>query len=162
MAEYFAWLRLTYFPKKVITKAPKIRDEHINHYLCLTQKNLRQDKEYKPMNIDKESFAADLISYDTFMKDSFHIQVESVSEGDITLRLPFSDILLGNVFIPCLHGGVTAAAVEYAGLACAKSVLTTLAPISTVNYSINYLKPAPCADMLIDSVIANRGGRVHY
>jgi acyl-coenzyme A thioesterase PaaI-like protein len=29
-----------------------------------------------------------------------------------------------------------------------------------VNFCINYLKPAPCVDMLIDAVITNKGGSI--
>jgi acyl-coenzyme A thioesterase PaaI-like protein len=175
VAEYIAWLRLTYFPRPYSnTKTPKPRDLHIGHQLCLSLQshgsaaNDSASSAIVANASDIAKFSTDLMGHDNVMNNIFKMEIVSLKPGDITMRLPFADILLGNMFVPCLHGGVTATAVEYAGLACAKSVVylpansanSSNASVSTVNFCINYLKPAPCVDMLIDAVITNKGGSI--
>jgi acyl-coenzyme A thioesterase PaaI-like protein len=86
--------------------------------------------------------------------------------------LPFKKRFIGNFLVPCVHGGVTAALMEYVGFLCAKSaveqflldnnkpvsVSTEKIPSTRVNTEImkvSYLKPTPCEHMICEATVSD-------
>ena len=59
--------------------------------------------------------------------------------------------------MPCLHGGVAAAIIDHCGGFCAWTTLDdSNYLVSTVSLSLDYLTPAPAADMLCDAVVNHK------
>lgn len=70
-----------------------------------------------------------------------------VSRGFLAVRVNYESYMSGSLDPECIHGGVTAAAVDHAGGMCAISALQDKGEIvSTVNLRIDYLAPLPIED----------------
>lgn len=96
-----------------------------------------------------------------FCRKIMTVNIEHMSKGKLTLRLPFKDCFVGNTRHPCLHGGVTAALVDHCGGFCAWTVLTdTSNALSTVDLRIDYLSPAPCEDMICDALVLHQSNHL--
>jgi uncharacterized protein (TIGR00369 family) len=71
------------------------------------------------------------------------LQVLSIGENSATMSLPFKDDLVGNLRLPALHGGVTAAFIDHCSGLCAWSTLRDPhQTLSTVDIRVDYLSPA--------------------
>jgi uncharacterized protein (TIGR00369 family) len=89
------------------------------------------------------------------------IQVELLTPGHCILRVPFEDTWIGDPTRPALHGGVVASLVDACSGAVTFTKLENVADrISTVDLRIDYLQPAPPADLYAESKIIRMGNRV--
>jgi uncharacterized protein (TIGR00369 family) len=70
------------------------------------------------------------------------IQFVSLTDGRVTLALPYDEKLVGNPVTGVLHGGAITAVLD---AACGLAVLAKLAepiPVATLDLRIDYLRPA--------------------
>jgi uncharacterized protein (TIGR00369 family) len=89
------------------------------------------------------------------------IQVELLTPGHCILRVPFEDTWIGDPTRPALHGGIIATLVDACSGAVTFTNLENVADrISTVDLRIDYLQPAPPADLYAESKIIRMGSRV--
>jgi uncharacterized protein (TIGR00369 family) len=78
------------------------------------------------------------------------LRVLSIAPGVFTTVMPFKDYFTGNFVTGVQHGGVTASLVDQTAGMCARSVVQDPEQrVSTVNFSIDYLAPAPCFEHII-------------
>ena len=87
-------------------------------------------------------------------------QVLTVGDGDITIRVPFREEMMGDPFRPATHGGVTAAALDAVGGAALFTQLGFQDKASTVDLRVDYLKPGECRDMVVRGKVLRLGNRV--
>ncbi|HMM37588.1 MULTISPECIES: PaaI family thioesterase [Desulfovibrio] len=88
------------------------------------------------------------------------IQVVELSEGLARLRIPFRPELVGDPRRPALHGGVISTLVDVCG---GFAVWTRCRPedrIATIDIGVDYLRPAPAADLLAEGRVRLLGNRV--
>ncbi len=78
--------------------------------------------------------------------------------GDDVLRLPFRGDLVGNYRIGALHGGVVAAALECAARALLLGHGAQAA--ATVDFTIDYLRPALSRDLYVRATAVRIGRAV--
>lgn len=93
-----------------------------------------------------------------FAREILHPNVSAISPGRLSMRMPFSQQLIGNFSTPCLHGGVAAALIDQCAGYCAKTVLVEANErVSTVTLRLDYLAPAPCfEDTMCDAVVISK------
>lgn len=89
------------------------------------------------------------------------MQLDSLSDGQARMQVPFRDEFIGDPFRPALHGGIISALMDTCGGA---AVLTTLHDVddrtSTVDLRINYLRPGRKETLISDAEIVRAGNRV--
>lgn len=76
------------------------------------------------------------------------------------LRVPFVDNLVGDAMRPALHGGVLSALLDTACGAAAFGAIPNGYRVSTIDLSIDYVRPAPLADLLATAWVVRSGNRV--
>ncbi|MCI1857366.1 MAG: PaaI family thioesterase [Sporolactobacillus sp.] len=85
------------------------------------------------------------------------IKVESLDAEHLTLKLPFKEeFLRGNEKIGfSIHGGILASLIDITG----DFVFATVdgRPLPTINLRVDYLRPAPAADVYAEAVVVKRG-----
>lgn len=92
-----------------------------------------------------------------FVKEVFGPSIEHAKVGELTMKLPFKKILIGNPVNRCYHGGVVATMLDHVGGFCAwTSLMDPHQRISTVDLQIDYLTPAPLETLYFDAVISHR------
>jgi uncharacterized protein (TIGR00369 family) len=70
-------------------------------------------------------------------------QVIDLSPGKIKMRIPFRKEFIGNISVPCIHGGAVSAIIDHCGGNCAWSGLNDITnTVSTVDIRVDYLRPA--------------------
>ncbi len=101
-----------------------------------------------------QSFA-DQIPYAKFIG----VEVQ-MAGGELTCKLPFKDMLIGNPSLPALHGGVVSAFLETV------AILQLICDIEAdhlpkpINISIDYLRSAKPVNTYARAVITKQGRRV--
>ena len=88
------------------------------------------------------------------------IKVEALSPGNVTLKIPFEERLLGDVRRPALHGGVLSALADAAGGLAIWSTLEPGASLSTIDLRIDYLRPGRPLDIWCEAEVLRIGNRV--
>jgi len=88
------------------------------------------------------------------------LQFNFEREGCVICRLPFRDDLIGDIIRPALHGGSIAALIDSAAGAAAWSRLDFDKQPSTIDLRIDYLLPAPKADLLATAEVRRVGKRI--
>jgi uncharacterized protein (TIGR00369 family) len=84
----------------------------------------------------------------------------AIEEGELVLRAPFAEHLVGNAAVPALHGGAVGSLMETA------AILETLwrrDPIvrpRTINLTVDYLRPAGLEDVVVTVEVLRSGRRV--
>jgi len=75
--------------------------------------------------------------------------------------LPFKQSLIGNVWIPALHGGAIGAFLEIAARAClaSEAELGSRLP-APIGVTVEYLRPARAVDTYADATIKRLGRRI--
>jgi uncharacterized protein (TIGR00369 family) len=101
--------------------------------------------------------AADLIAGSPYAR-FLGVRIEADAGGLIGV-LPFAPELVGNPILPALHGGVVAAFLELTALAQLAAASTGAAP-RTVDYSIDYLRPARAVQTQARAEVIRLGRRV--
>ncbi|MCS6904995.1 MAG: hotdog fold thioesterase [Bacteroidia bacterium] len=89
------------------------------------------------------------------------IKVLQLEQDFVRLLLPFHSTLIGNPFIPALHGGVIATLLDTAGGGAALTTLNSLEDrISTVDIRIDYLLPGKPNDLIAEGRVIRSGNRL--
>jgi acyl-coenzyme A thioesterase PaaI-like protein len=76
----------------------------------------------------------------------------------VTARLPFAPHLIGNPFLPALHGGAIGAFMEIAAMAQLAQAATQIKIPKPINVSVQYLRSGKPVDTFARATV-NRVGR---
>jgi uncharacterized protein (TIGR00369 family) len=87
------------------------------------------------------------------------VQIEEGEFGLITI-MPANDKLIGNPFLPAIHGGVVGAFLESAAIIQLLATHETESIPKIVNLSVDYLRSAKPVETYAQAVIAKPGRRV--
>jgi len=101
------------------------------------------------------SLLGERVPYSAFLDVRIEIQ-----GGQPSFRLPFRPSLIGNTLLPALHGGVVAGFMENAALLHLLLVLDENKVPKSIDFSIDYLRPANAADAFASCEVARQGRRV--
>jgi uncharacterized protein (TIGR00369 family) len=88
------------------------------------------------------------------------LRVTRLRDREAELLLPFRPELVGNPFVPALHGGTLSALADTAGGAAVFSSVEPGDMVSTVDLRIDYLRPAALVDTVAEAQVLRLGGRV--
>ena len=89
------------------------------------------------------------------------LKVDHVARGEVVLRIPWRDELIGDVTRPALHGGVTSMIADTAGgAACFTMLERPTDRVSTVDLRVDYLRPGRAEDVVCRAKIVRVGNRV--
>ncbi len=69
------------------------------------------------------------------------LEMIRVDQGSVTMRLPYSDKLVGNPETGVLHGGAITTLIDNAAGAAVFAAIRKARPIGTLDLRIDYLKP---------------------
>lgn len=70
-------------------------------------------------------------------------KVEHLSNNKASMALEYKEEFVGNLRVPCLHGGVVTTLVDHCSGFCAWSTLTDpCSSVSTVDIRVDFLAPA--------------------
>jgi len=84
----------------------------------------------------------------------------TVSEGALTLVMPYQPLLIGNPVLPALHGGAIGAFLETAAIAQVAWELGGAELPKTIDITIDYLRTGRAIESKARARIAKRGRRV--
>lgn len=70
------------------------------------------------------------------------MEFANAERGRITLKLPFSEQLIGNPDTRVIHGGVVTSLIDTASGTAIYSLLSAPEPVATLDLRIDYLRPA--------------------
>lgn len=87
------------------------------------------------------------------------IQVAEATQPPI-LTLPFKEDNIGNALLPAIHGGVIAGFMEHTALMTILWSGESQALPRTINFSIDYLRPAKAETLYAQCDVARQGRRV--
>ncbi len=88
------------------------------------------------------------------------LRVVSTEKGRATLKIPYSERLVGDSSRPAIHGGVISALADSAGGLAAWTTLNAGKAVSTIDLRIDYLQPAGPADLVCIADVIRTGNRV--
>jgi uncharacterized protein (TIGR00369 family) len=78
-----------------------------------------------------------------FVTNFLQPKVISLSPGKLKVKIPFRDAFVGNIGMPCLHGGTISAAIDHCGGFCAwSSISDSSKTVSTVDLRVDFLLPS--------------------
>ena len=86
--------------------------------------------------------------------------VEEAREGFVRVRVPFRDEFIGDPRRPALHGGFLSAIIDAAGGLAVWTQFEVEDLISTVDMRVDYLRPGPPRDLIVESKVMRMGNRV--
>jgi len=91
-----------------------------------------------------------------------HLGIKAVEfgEGTATLMIPFKPELIGDPRRPALHGGVISTLVDVCGGFAVWTRCGLDDRIATIDMSVDYLRPAPAADLYAGATVRLLGNRV--
>eukprot|EP01038_Epipyxis_sp_PR26KG_P014481 gene14481-19438_t len=96
-----------------------------------------------------------------YIRDYFQPKISFLTNGELHMILPFRKEFVGNIAMPCLHGGVCATLIDHVGGFTGWSSLEhKLQRMSTIDMRIDYLHPAPCEDLFFDGLVVHRSNRL--
>lgn len=96
-------------------------------------------------------------TFSPFINQVFEPVVEVAKPGELSMKLAFKSVLIGNPANRCYHGGVVATMIDHVGGFCAWSTLVDPHQrVSTVDLRIDYLAPAPYETLYFDAVLSHR------
>ncbi len=89
------------------------------------------------------------------------LTVELLDDGRAVLRVPWAQHLVGDVFRPSVHGGVTSMLIDTAGGCCCFTRLMDPADrASTVDLRVDYLRPMAGKDLYCEAEVIRLGNKV--
>lgn len=89
--------------------------------------------------------------------------LQTAREGDsLTVTMPFADRLIGNPLLPALHGGSTAALLEFAAIAQVALLYPRLKLPRPINVTVAYLRSGRPVDVHARARISKAGRRVAH
>ena len=91
-----------------------------------------------------------------------HLGVRVLEAGPerARLALPFRPEFVGDPERPALHGGVISMLIDTAGGLAALAAIARSDRLATVDLVVDYLQPAPPADLVATARVVRRGNRV--
>ncbi len=91
-----------------------------------------------------------------------HLGIKAVEfgEGMATLTIPFKPELIGDPRRPALHGGVISTLVDVTGGFAIWTRCAMDDRIATIDMGVDYLRPAPAADLFAKATVRLLGNRV--
>lgn len=96
-----------------------------------------------------------------FTAQHFKPKITLLEHGRLEMVLPYNEGLVGNVMIPCYHGGVVATMLDHtAGFAAWSNLPDAYHRTSTVQLIVDYLAPPPCEDLLFVGRIDHQTNRL--
>ncbi|HEX2561407.1 PaaI family thioesterase [Phenylobacterium sp.] len=108
-----------------------------------------------------EAAAERLQAYLTRTPYARFIGLRAELAGDeMTAILPFAPHIVGNTFLPALHGGVVGAMMEMTALAQLALAQKTSRPAKTIDITIEYLRPARALTTYARADVRKVGRRV--
>ena len=88
------------------------------------------------------------------------IKVESLTPGEVVLRVPFQPHLIGDARRPAIHRGVLSALADAAGGLAVWSTLAPSSSLSTIDLRVDYLRPGGEHDVFCHAEVVRIGNRV--
>jgi uncharacterized protein (TIGR00369 family) len=88
------------------------------------------------------------------------IRVAELRPGVARLELPFREQFIGNPVTGVLHGGVLSALIDTCGGAAVWTQAEEGDLVATVDLRVDYLRPAPPADLVCEGTVQRMGNRV--
>jgi len=88
------------------------------------------------------------------------IRVLEIQEGFVKVMVPFRPEFIGDPRRPALHGGVLSAVMDACGGFAVWTFFAIQDLISTVDMRVDYLRPAPPEDFIVESKVVRNGNRV--
>jgi uncharacterized protein (TIGR00369 family) len=92
------------------------------------------------------------------------LKVEKAENGFARLFLPYRPEFTGDARRPALHGGILSTLIDTCGGVAVWTCCELEDRIATIDMRVDYLRPAPQADLLAESrvrLMGNRVGNVH-
>lgn len=100
-------------------------------------------------------------------------QIETLADHEVQIRMPWSNMLMGNPVHKILHGGATAAILDTVGSVVAlmygikqlkpkdvEDFKNTLANNGTIDMRVDYLRPGKGEEFIATASVIRRGRRV--
>ncbi len=88
------------------------------------------------------------------------IRVENAENGFARLFLPYKPQFTGDARRPALHGGILSTLIDTCGGVAVWTCCQLDDRIATIDMRVDYLRPAPQADLLAESRVRLMGNRV--
>lgn len=86
----------------------------------------------------------------------------TIHDDQLIVTMPFADQLIGDPILPALHGGSTAALLEFAAIAEIARRHPTIRLPRPINVSIAYLRSGKPVDVMASARIVRAGRRVAH
>jgi uncharacterized protein (TIGR00369 family) len=83
-----------------------------------------------------------------------------LGEGFARVEIPFRPELIGNPYVPAIHGGVLSTLVDTCGGAAAFTQITPPETVSTIDLRVDYLRPGESRALVCESRVSRMGNRV--
>lgn len=83
-------------------------------------------------------------------------------DGEMVVTMPFAERLIGNPFLPALHGGSTAALLEFTAMAEVARVWPRLKLPRPINVTVAYLRTGRPEDVHARARISKAGRSIAY
>jgi len=107
---------------------------------------------------------AELVEHGLPFHELLGIKAVELREGYAKLCVPFRPELIGDPRRPALHGGVISTLVDVCGGFAIWTRCAMDDKIATIDISVDYLRPAPAADLYAEAdvrLLGNRVGNAH-
>ena len=101
-------------------------------------------------------FMDELVPFNQFLG----LHLESISEGEAVMVLPFRKELIGDPHRPALHGGVVSTLIDTTGGAAVWSGAEPSDRVSTVDLRVDFLRPGPLEDLACEAKVVRLGNHV--
>jgi len=88
------------------------------------------------------------------------LRLERIETGFARMQLPYRPEFVGDVRRPALHGGILSTLIDTCGGVAAWSHCSSDDRIATVDMRVDYLLPAPPADLAVEARVERLGNRV--
>lgn len=88
------------------------------------------------------------------------LRVEAIREGYARLRLPYKPEFVGDARRPALHGGLLSTLVDTCGGIAVWASGDPDDRVATIDLRVDYLRPAPPADLVAEARVRLMGNRV--
>lgn len=89
------------------------------------------------------------------------LKVEKITEQKIILRIPYAEVVIGDIRSNRWHGGILSLVMDVAGGMAGASTFNSLNDkITTIDLRVDYLEPPASEDLLIEGEVVKLGNRV--